>query len=358
MINLTLKTRKLFVYGKLLRGEQRSHILNDCILLEALEIPGELFYTDMGYPTASFSSKSNYSVMGELYEIPKSVIIEDRLTQIDRMEGADIGLFLRKKIKHNRHNFFAYEADKSLRQFLRSKFRINSGNWRSFGSIAKLDPVRYAITFEHSLNKHTREFPSKNCRSYIHLKGKIPILVCAPHSSVHIRMNKLKKEEKFTAPLSAIIHSINGTHALFTHLASRVDPNFYDNSVFKIGLENIIKKFGVKFVLDMHGTETRKGDEVYFGLGTENEFLLGKRRYLEKLLISAQKNSIRLGDPDVFPASRQMTVTKFVARKLGIPAIQIEINKSLRNPEEAPRSFLKLVSFLSDFISSVIRLET
>ena len=354
---MTSKIRKLFVYGTLLRGEQRSHILNDCILLEALEIPGELFYTDMGYPTASFSSKSNYSVMGELYEIPRGMI-EDKLAEIDNMEGTGIGLFLRKKIKHNRHNFFAYEADKSLRHFLRSKFRINSGNWRSFGSIAKLDPVKYAITFEHSLNRHNREFPSKNSRGYIHLKGVIPILVCAPHSSIHIRVDKLKKEERYAAPLSAIIHSITGTHALFTHRASKVDPNFYDNSPFKIGVENIVDKFGVKFVLDIHGTETRKGDEVYFGVGTENEFLLGKKRYLEKLLISAQKNSIKLGDPDVFPASRQMTVTKFVARKLGIPAIQIEINKRLRNPVEAPRSFLKLVSFFSDFISSITRLET
>ena len=354
---MTSKIRKLFVYGTLLRGERRSHFLNDCILLDALDIPGELFYTDKGYPTASFSSNSNYSVLGELYEIPRGMI-EHKLAEIDNIEGTDTGLFLRKIISHNRHRFYAYEADKSLRNSLRSRFRIKSGNWRSFGSIAKLDSVKYAIGFEHSLDKHNREFPSKNSRCYIHLRGEIPILVCAPHSSVHIRMDKLKKEERYTAPLSAIMHSITGTHALFTHRASRVDPNFYDNSPFKMGVENIVNKFGVKFVIDIHGTETRKGDEVYFGVGTENEFLLGKKCYLEKLLKSAQKNRIRLGDPDVFPASRQMTVTKFISRKLGIPAIQIEINKRLRNPEDAPRSFLRLVSFLSDFISSITRFET
>jgi len=48
-----------------------------------------------------------------------------------------------------------------------------------------------------------------------------------------------------------------------------------------------------------------------------------------------------------------MTVTKFVARQLGIPAIQIEVNEKLRTPDDSPADFERLVEFLSKFMKSV-----
>ncbi|MFQ5787126.1 MAG: gamma-glutamylcyclotransferase [Thermodesulfobacteriota bacterium] len=344
--------KKFFVYGSLLQGEPRSKFLKNCNLLSTLEVPGDLYFTNMGYPIASFKEKSESIVIGELYEISGGNIHE-KILMLDRLEGIGTGLFIRKELKDNGQFFYAYEAGKSLRNFLSNKYRIKSGNWRYHGSMAKKKPAQFAINFETNLSRNYHTFPPKDSMECIYNRGDSPILLSAPHATAHIRMKKLKQEEIYTGAISVILHSLTGSHALYTHRASKIDPNFYDYSSFKEELRKIVKKFGIKFVLDIHGTSTKRVDDIYPGVGINKEFLVGNDMYIEKLFQAAKDKDITIGRLDVFPASRQMTVTKFIARELGIPAMQIEINERLRTPYDSPNNFERLVKFLSQFISSV-----
>lgn len=343
--------KKLFVYGTLLQGEPRNEFLYDSDLLGSLEIPGELYITDMGYPTASFTQNVNHHVSGELYELSGDNIT-DKIMTLDEIEGIDDGLFKRKVLRMNGHNFFTYEAGEALGNFLNSRFKIKSGNWRLHGSIAKRDPIKFALAFEKYSAKGYREFPIKDSSESIHVRGVAPILLTAPHACGHIRMNKLKSPETFTGSLAVILHSITGSHALYTHRASEIDPNFYDESPFKEKIATIVKRFGIRFVLDIHGTSTTKLGDVFPGVGFDHEFLLGNESFIDKLFECSARFGIRLGSPRIFPASRQMTVTRFVARKLGITSMQIEINERLRTPDKLPQSFDKLVRFLVDFLGT------
>ncbi|MBI4228548.1 MAG: gamma-glutamylcyclotransferase [Deltaproteobacteria bacterium] len=344
--------KKLFVYGTLLQGEPRSRFLQDSDLLGSLEVPGELYITGMGYPAASFKRKPNQRVCGELYELSGDNIT-DKIMMLDEIEGIENGLFKRKELEISGHHFFAYEAGGSLDNFLMDRYRIKSGNWRLHGSIAKKDPIKFALDFENFSAKSYRELPLEGTMGSIHLRGEAPILVTAPHASAHLRMSKLKSQETFTGSLSVILHAMTGSHALYTHRASKIDPNFYDESSFKKKMARIVKSFGIRFVLDVHGTSTTKVGDVFPGVGFDNEFLVSNEVFIDKLIKCSKRFGIRLGGSKIFPASRQMTVTKFVARNLGIPAMQIEVNEKLRSPDILPQSFEKLVSFLVCFLSTV-----
>ncbi len=346
------RIEKLFVYGTLLKGEPRSSFLRDSDLLGTLDIPGELYITDMGYPAASFNADANHHVSGELYELPRDKIT-DKIVRLDKIEGIDDGLFRRKILRFNDHSFFTYEAGESLDSFLIERCKIKSGNWRLHGSIARTDPIKFALAFEKSSERSHRDFSRKDTWGSIHARGVVPILLTAPHACAHVRMDKLKNQEKFTGSLTVIIHSITGSHALYTHRASEIDANFYDESPFKKRIARIVKEFGIRFVLDIHGTSTAKTGDVFPGVGIDKEFLLGDESLLDKMVECAERFGIRVGSSKTFPASRQMTVTKFAAKKLGIPGMQIEISEQLRTPDKAPKHFDKLVRFLTEFLSGV-----
>ena len=107
------------------------------------------------------------------------------------------------------------------------------------------------------------------------------------------------------------------------------------------------------FVLDIHGTGEEKENDIYPGVGTEREFLLGNELILELLYKSAEKYGLRCGDLGKFPAAKQQTVTKYCALSLGIPSMQLEINKCFREPEKHPEKFIKLLKFLENFLSEI-----
>ncbi len=341
---------KLFVYGTLLQGERRNHHLDGCYLIQSAEIPGRLYDTGRGYPAALFDGNSKETVMGEIYAISGDV--GKKLRELDEIEGTEIGLYTRKSI-YNGHHFYVYETGELLKSFIRSENRINCGNWRRHGSVALKNPVEFAIRFENSQKQRYREPPPEGSSGLTFLRGEIPILVTAPHATRHLRMGKLKYQEEYTGMLSVILHTLTGSYALYTHWASGVDPNFYDDAPFKSKLLNVVRKFGIGFILDLHGTRREWSDDIYPGVGNNREFLFGNDFYLYKLQEASESNGLVLGGLYVFPASTQMTITKFVARNLEIPAMQIEINERLRRPESNPSEFKKLIRFLTDYISSI-----
>ena len=231
--------------------------------------------------------------------------------------------------------------------------QIETGSWRRHSSLSFHDPLGFAINFEDTQKYLYRESLTSDSEGSIYIAGDVPLLVTAPHACVHKRMGKLKRQEFYTGALSTMLHSLTGCHALYTNRLMEVDPNYYDNSRFKNKLSEIVSHHGFKCLIDLHGTGPEKEYDIYPGVGVDKEFLLGHGNYLDELVRAAALNEISLGGPDVFPAAKQMTVTKYAARKLGIPAIQLEINRQLRDPEKRPDDFMKLVKFLRGFIENL-----
>ncbi|MGH7889473.1 MAG: hypothetical protein ACRENF_02860 [Thermodesulfobacteriota bacterium] len=215
------------------------------------------------------------------------------------------------------------------------------------------DPVQFSIRFENSQRKYYAEPPSHELDGTVFLRGDIPVLVTAPHATTHVRIKMTKSYELYTGALSVTLHSLTGAHALYTHRMSNIDPNYYDDCPFKERLKSIINEQNIRFVIDIHGTGSGRPYDIFPGVGLEKEFLMGREFYLSKLHETAQRKKILIGSLDIFPAAKQMTVAKFAATKLGVPAMQIEINRSLRQPQDNPTQFEKLVEFLSSYILSI-----
>ena len=89
-------------------------------------------------------------------------------------------------------------------------------------------------------------------------------------------------------------------------------------------------------------------------MGINNEFLKGNNNYLDELYKSAELNEVSVGGLDVFPAAKQMTVTKFAARKFGVPAIQLEINRNLREPEKESKAVYKAAQIFKRIYGQLI----
>lgn len=341
---------KIFVYGTLLRGEPGSRFMHDCELSGEFEVPGRLFDTGKGYPAALFDTALKETVYGELYVMEDAVT---KLRELDVVEGTGNGLFKRVRINQDGIEFYSFEPGGLLEGCVSDENRILHGIWRNYSSFALTEPVDFALGFENHLKKTYRQAAGQRSDGTLYVRGHIPVLVTAPHATAHVRMGKLKRQEFYTGALSVILHSLTGCHALYTNRLSEIDPNYYNESPFKRRLSALVRNHNIRLIIDIHGTGSERKSEIYPGVGRGGEFLLGNNHFLSELEEAAASNDVSLGGLDVFPAVRQMTVTKFAALGLGIPAVQLEINRNLRQPEEMPSNLTRLVGFLTEFIGRV-----
>jgi len=342
---------KLFVYGTLLQGEARNHLLADWNLIDAFETEGMLYDTNFGYPAADFSDKKG-KIFGEIYHCDKDDI-ESKLHAIDVEEGVRKDLFERIIIESNGSKFFAYNISSKLRSTKNSYSQIISGNWRQYGSITPNNISSFAINFEAAQSKRYRVFPEDNFSSFIHIKGDKPILVVSSHATAHKREGKLKAPEFYTGAISVILNSISGVHSLYTIYASEFDSNYCESTELKEYIREVVRRYNIKFVLDIHGTGSYRKFDIYPGIGKTDKFLNGNKSLTTELEKILNENNIKLGGTDVFPAYRQHTVSRFVNSELEIPAMQIEINKKYRNPESNGYLFEKLINTLVEYVESV-----
>jgi len=347
------KIDKVFVYGTLLQGEIRSRLQSDCKLLRALAVPGTLYDTKRGYPAAVFNEESNNTVAGELYIMDNP---GKRFKELDEVEGVGSGLFKRVRLSYGGADFFSYEAGPQLQEYCKPEYQIEIGNWRRHSSLSFHDPLGFSLSFEDRQKFLYREPVSAYSEGSIHIPGDLPVLVTAPHASVHKRMGKLKRQEFYTGALSVMLHTLTGCHALYTNRLMESDPNYYDDSPFKTKLSELVMTNDVKCLIDLHGTGAEREHDVYPGAGVAKEFLLERNNFLDELERTASLNEISVGGLDVFPAAKQMTVSKYAARVLRVPSIQLEINRRLREPERMPDEFIKLVKFLRVYIENLSNL--
>jgi gamma-glutamylcyclotransferase (GGCT)/AIG2-like uncharacterized protein YtfP len=342
---------KLFVYGTLLSGEPGSACLAGCHLIDTFEVPGQLYDTKQGYPAAVFDPRSPVKVVGELYLLPKDPA--SKLRELDQIEGTREGLFRRIQLRHDGESFYCYEASHAIYPLVTEENLIKSGSWRRHSSTARGKPHLFAINLEASGGERFMQTPPHGWRAECHLRGEVPVIVTAPHATRHKRGGRIKYRDKYTGALSIILHSMTACHALYTHWASEIDPNYYEDAPFKERLADITKTYGIGFVLDLHGTLRGSGEEIYPGVGVGREFLLGRHQIIELLDMHLTNNGISRGGEDVFRACLQSTIAKYASKTLGVPAMQLEIGRTLREPEKNPKGFMSLASALSSFINAI-----
>lgn len=190
--------------------------------------------------------------------------------------------------------------------------------------------------------------------SYTVLPGSVPILVSAPHAVKHFRLTNTepKDEDEYTGAIARLLQKQTGCWAMHASRAD-IDPNFYDDCPYKDGLRELVEKEQIGLVIDIHAAAIWRTFNIDIGT-CRGEALLGRTDYLEALIAALRGGGIQSVFVDsVFTGGGQPTVTRFASQTLGIPAVQLEINKRLRDPEQNPAYFGVLLNSLAMFINGL-----
>ncbi|MBL7159557.1 hypothetical protein ISS85_03710 [Candidatus Microgenomates bacterium] len=185
------------------------------------------------------------------------------------------------------------------------------------------------------------------------INGYFPVLLSAPHAAPHVRPEFDIKNPKLNEPNTDLIVEVlcekTGCFGIYTTKVQKVDPNWYKNSPYKKTLQKLVKRNCIKFILDIHGAKKEK------------PFILEYKDFQkEKGLKGVEKNLLRCFKKFGFckkeiirghrQKKEQMTIAEFCVKELKIPALQLEINRKIREPEN-PR-FKSLLSALECFLKT------
>ena len=190
-----------------------------------------------------------------------------------------------------------------------------------------------------------------------HQMGDFPLLISAPHSTVHRRNGRFKRKEGFTAAIAHLIAQETQTHALYAQYRLLDDPNWSPHTPYKSTLRRLIEQYRIKFVIDLHGMS----DWNRFGIavGTINgrscppyESVI--QAQLAKFGFTAVSETDANQFNDLHPyrfvwnhsrftgGVTNQTITRFVTEKLSCSALQIELSSTCRIiPEAYPQSMVK-----------------
>lgn len=182
-----------------------------------------------------------------------------------------------------------------------------------------------------------------------YFEGKLPILVSAPHAVRHYRQKRIKVSDEYTGSIVYLLNKLLQCPAFATTKLYGGDPNVDNPCIYKERIAEICRREKIKLVLDIHGAARERTFDV--DLGTHGlATLLGKPMLQETLERNFQLFGLKRVSKDHFAASSPNTITNFVARELGIPAVQIEINKLYRSPAQNPQGFHRLLGALVESI--------
>jgi hypothetical protein len=219
-------------------------------------------------------------------------------------------------------------------------------------AIVQIAEVDDAIKIERSLDANSDRDPPDNGAWYQVLRGGIPIIVSAPHATMPFREGAFRfSDGGGTGALAMELHVLANVYVIYTQFRSPSDPNFYDDNDYKRALEQLLKETGAWLVLDIHGSSPKRPYDV--DLGTMNgESLNGEGKLPEQLQRVLRHNGISAISTNYFSASKNQTVTRFVAERR-IPAIQLEINSTWLQPAETDlgaHRFAQVLEALTEFV--------
>ena len=184
--------------------------------------------------------------------------------------------------------------------------------------------------------------------------GSLPVLVSAPHSVRHMRQKKIKPSDEFTGSMACLLNTLTGCHSLSVAKLYGGDPNFDDKCIYKDTLGNLALEHRFRIVIDLHGASQEHGFDIDIGT-MKGCSLLGQFKYLKLLKKYLHEYEITAVSENHFTVTGQNTVTNYVSGQLGIPALQLEINKQFRAPHQNARDYCRMVGSLADFIRSVVK---
>jgi len=197
--------------------------------------------------------------------------------------------------------------------------------------------------------KTDRRHDPKKASPFRYLPGQIPVLVSAPHAVRHYRQKRIKPSDEFTGSIACLLNQLTGCHTLAVTKLYGGDPNFDHPCIYKDFLADICRRHRLKLVIDLHGAAREHDFDIDIG-AVNGASLLGQNKILQRLVTSLEDAGLTRISQNYFSTANENIITLFAARELGIPALQLEINKMYRVPHQNGSAYCRLVAALVIFI--------
>jgi len=182
------------------------------------------------------------------------------------------------------------------------------------------------------------------------IEGKVPVLLSAPHACSHRRptlMGTYKLGEPYTDEIVKRITADSSSFGIYLSKECSYDPNYHKErkNEYKKAIKEIVMKNKVERFIDIHGLKDNQGYDIALYYPTKFRKSLELAYEIEEALNHGLLNgiSIRIFR---FLDNGQETLGEYVATKLRVPSVQIEVSRYIRDDEQLRESFIKNLSTL------------
>ncbi len=184
------------------------------------------------------------------------------------------------------------------------------------------------------------------------IEGKKPVLLSAPHAFLHKRpklSGAYRQGERFTDDIVKDVCTLTGAWGIVLSASIDYDPNYHTikRNEYKRVVQKLCKENKINQFIDIHGMAD--GSDFDLGVFYPTRFMKSKsfadivREEIGKgELYGINSALFRFRDDN------EETLGEFVAGKMRIPSIQIEISRYIREDEVLRESFVKNLSDIID----------
>lgn len=167
----------------------------------------------------------------------------------------------------------------------------------------------------------------------LYLPGNAPVIVTAPHASEQERDGKRKFAEPDTARIAAGLNHVVGAHAVIKPEGNLNDPNWDEKSDFRDTVVRIVNHHEIRFGIDLHQMSPDRPQDVIIGTAYGRN-LLGHPEYADTLVSAFRLYGLNPVVDEIFPAAGLRRVSSDVAKRAGVPYLQMEMNTRLVSGED------------------------
>lgn len=182
------------------------------------------------------------------------------------------------------------------------------------------------------------------------IEGKKPVLLSAPHAYIHKRPNLsmvYRQGERYTDNIVRNICELTGTWGIILTEDVEYDPNFYKekNNPYKQAIRKIVRENKIEQFIDIHGLSLDKYYDI--AIYYPNRFTKSKD-FADLVKDGMGKGSLYGTSVSLlkFYNDSQEALCEFLAQRMRVPAIQMEIARYIREDKKLRNSFIENLSVL------------
>ena len=214
---------------------------------------------------------------------------------------------------------------------------------KSQQQIIHVDPAVLS-DFQHQIFQLERD----NTPELIHFeRGSIPILLSAPHIVNFLKEDgNFKMREGYTKAIVKYLALKTGAFLMIKENSDGIDPNKLEMENYKHQLLEVINKYQIQLVLDVHGAASHHNFAIEIG---SLDGVSARIQTIESLKTALKNQGIApVAENNPFKGGG---ITKTVHGNTNIEVLQLEINRNYRDLTH-PEKLFHLCKSLENFLKS------